>query len=168
MKILNFRYCGMCSPSFGSVYFHFFIFKKRTLIRFKFARKLPNEKTQLSCDRDLSFPIRKVSKSFTRNDVCFNFIRALQRQTSRCAWRIFNAMTLITTPSRLIIWPLGVSMLNFWFYQGPLDRRTKTTTSTRFLFWARTRNMSVSKPYAHAQFGKLVLVLVLVLRSKGP
>ena len=28
--------------------------------------------------------------------------------------------------------------------------------------------MSVSKPYAHAQYGKLVLVLVLVLRFKGP
>ena len=28
--------------------------------------------------------------------------------------------------------------------------------------------MSVSKPYAHAQYGKLVLVLVLVLQSKGP
>ena len=28
--------------------------------------------------------------------------------------------------------------------------------------------MSASKPYAHAQYGKLVLVVVLVLRSKGP
>ena len=28
--------------------------------------------------------------------------------------------------------------------------------------------MSVSKPYAHAQYRKLVLVVVLVLRSKGP
>ena len=28
--------------------------------------------------------------------------------------------------------------------------------------------MSASKPYAHAQYGKLVPVVVLVLRSKGP
>ena len=28
--------------------------------------------------------------------------------------------------------------------------------------------MSAFKPYAHAQYGKLVLVVVLVLRSKGP
>lgn len=28
--------------------------------------------------------------------------------------------------------------------------------------------MSASKPYAHAQYGKLVLVVVLVFRSKGP
>ena len=27
--------------------------------------------------------------------------------------------------------------------------------------------MYASKPYAHAQYGKLVLVVVLVLRSKG-
>ena len=28
--------------------------------------------------------------------------------------------------------------------------------------------MSASKPYAHAQYGKLVLVVVLVFWSKGP
>ena len=47
--------------------------------------------------------------------------------------------------------------------------RSRTTTSTSFLFWASAlRKMSVSKPYAHAQYGQLVLVVVLVLRSKGP
>ena len=32
----------------------------------------------------------------------------------------------------------------------------------------RTSKMSVSKPNAHVQYGKLILVLVLVIRSKGP
>lgn len=49
-------------------------------------------------------------------------------------------------------------------HMGPLDRRTRTTTSTSFPFRARAlQKMSASKPYAHAQYGKLVLVVVLVL-----
>ena len=65
---------------------------------------------------DLQFTFREVTNSFPLNDFYFHFIRALPRQNSRFAWRIFNAMTLITTPSRLIIWRLGVSMLSLCFW----------------------------------------------------
>ena len=53
--------------------------------------------------------------------------------------------------------------------KGPLDRRTRTTASTSSPFWARAhRNwMLASKPYEHAQYRKLVLVVILFLRSKG-
>ena len=64
----------------------------------------------------LQFAFCEVTNSFHLNDVYFHFIRALPRQNSRCAWRIFNAMTLITTPSRLIIWRLDVSMLSLCFW----------------------------------------------------
>ena len=53
-------------------------------------------------------------------------------------------------------------------YQRPSDLSTRTTTSTSFKFWARALpKFSPSKPKAHAQYGKLVLVVVLVLQSEG-
>ena len=53
-------------------------------------------------------------------------------------------------------------------YKRPSDWSTRTTTSTSFKFWPHAhRKYSPSKPKARAQYGKLVLVVVLVRQSEG-
>ena len=99
-----------------------------------------------SANSNLWFTYVRFPTDFLLNDVSFYF-RALPRQTSRCAWRIFNAMTLITTPSRLIIWLLGVSML-FWSTE-----RFNNTTGESYtehmedMIWSykSSRDISLSK-----------------------
>ena len=86
--------------------FLFLIFKLKKFDLFNF-RAITKRK---SASTWLRITLLKDFKRFSCKNVTFNFHRALQRQSSRCAWRIFNAMTLITTPSRLTIWLLGVSM----------------------------------------------------------
>ena len=54
----------------------------------------------------------------------------------------------------------------FTLYSRPSHWSTMTTTSTSFKFWARAlRKFSPAKPKGHAQYGKLVLVVILVLQS---
>ena len=53
-----------------------------------------------------------------------------------------------------------------WQLIGTFRSEDEDDYEYHFLFWARAlRKMLASKPYVHAQYGKLVLVVILVLRS---
>ena len=118
IAIVNFRCYSMCS----SILFREALFsliylkaKKLNFINFQALQNWNYETLNYKLGSRSQVLISRCFKRSPRNDVSFHFLRALQRQTSRCAWKTFNAMTLITTLSRLIIWLLGVSMLSLRF-----------------------------------------------------